>query len=80
LAVVASPAPFHAKHSLPLIEAGIPALIEKPVAVTEGDADTIFQATQLHGTPVAIGYCLRYLPSVIKLKELIEQRCIGQIY
>jgi predicted dehydrogenase len=80
LVIVASPAPFHALHSIPLIEAGIPTLIEKPVTTTVEDANAIQQAIKLHATPVAIGYCLRYLPSAQKLKVLLETGKLGTLY
>ncbi|MFT6734924.1 MAG: putative dehydrogenase [Polaribacter sp.] len=80
LVIVASPAPFHAQHSIPFIEAGIPTLIEKPVATSVEDAEAIKRAIDLHQTPVLIGYCLRYLPSVQKLKILLEQGGIGTLY
>lgn len=80
LVIVASPAPFHAQHSIPLIEAGIPTLIEKPVTTTREDAKAIKKAIDEHGTPVAVGYCLRYLPSAQKLKVLLDNKAIGTLY
>ncbi|EYU14227.1 Gfo/Idh/MocA family protein [Photorhabdus aegyptia] len=80
LVVVASPAPFHAKHALPLIEAGIPTLIEKPVTVTMTDCEALISAIDSTSTPVAVGYCLRYLPSARKVKSLLEQELVGTIY
>ena len=80
LVIVASPAPFHAQHSIPFIEAGIPTLIEKPVTTSLEDAKAINRVIELHQTPVSIGYCLRYLPSAQKLKALLEQGIIGTLY
>jgi predicted dehydrogenase len=80
LVIVASPAPFHAQHSIPFIEAGIPTLIEKPVTTSVDDAKAINRAVELHQTPVSIGYCLRYLPSAQKLKVLLDNGLIGTIY
>lgn len=80
LVIVASPAPFHAQHSIALIEAGIPTLIEKPVTTTCEDANAIKKAIDEHGTPVAVGYCLRYLPSAQKLKVLLDNKAIGTLY
>ena len=80
LVIVASPAPFHAQHSIPLIEAGIPTLIEKPVTTTREDANAIQKAINEHGTPVSVGYCLRYLPSAQKLKKLLDNKAIGTLY
>lgn len=80
LAIVASPAPFHAKHALPLIEANIPILIEKPLSVSVADSELVQHAVDKHGTPVAMGYCLRYLSSAIAFKKLLEQQAAGNIY
>ena len=80
LVIVASPAPFHAQHAIPLVEAGIPTLIEKPVTTTSEDADSIQKAIDEHGTPVAVGYCLRYLPSAKELKRLLDNKAIGTLY
>lgn len=80
LVIVASPAPFHTQHSIPLIEAGIPTLIEKPVTTTCEDANAIKKAIAEHGTPVAVGYCLRYLPSAQNLKVLLDNKAIGTLY
>lgn len=80
LVIIASPAPFHAKHSIPFIEAGIPTLIEKPVTTTVEDAKAIQQAMEQYSTPVAIGYCLRYLSSALKMKALLEECKVGSLY
>lgn len=80
LVIVASPAPFHAKHAVPLIEAGVPTLIEKPVTTTLDDAVKIERAIAKYNTPVAIGYCLRYLPSTQKMKALLESKKVGVLY
>ena len=80
MAIVASPATFHAKHAIPLIEAGIPVLIEKPLAAKESDIVAIIEAVDKYQTPVAVGYCLRYLSSSSYIKELFEEKLIGNIY
>lgn len=80
LVIVASPAPFHAKHSIPFIEAGVPTLIEKPISAKFDDAKAIQLAIEEYKTPVVVGYCLRYLPSAKKLKEILGKSIIGTIY
>ncbi|RKF17811.1 gfo/Idh/MocA family oxidoreductase [Alginatibacterium sediminis] len=80
LVIVASPAPFHARHAIKLIEAGIPTLIEKPVTTSVCDAKRIQSAINKYRTPVAVGYCLRYLPSAQKLRKLLQQQTIGVVY
>ncbi|MCP1338551.1 Gfo/Idh/MocA family oxidoreductase [Idiomarina sp. M1R2S28] len=80
LVIVASPAPFHAAHAIPLIEAGIPVLIEKPVTATLEDAKALQAAITRYQTPVAVGYCLRYLSSVLEMKAILASGKLGQLY
>jgi len=80
IAIVASPAPFHAIHVKLLLLSGIPSLIEKPVTSNSQDAQELIRMHNETGTPTAVGYCLRYMPSSIKMKELLEQDIIGNIY
>ena len=80
LVIVASPATFHAKHAIPLIEAGIPTLIEKPVTAEVKDIKLLSEAISKYQTPVAVGYCLRYLPSSLKVKKLLEENKLGILY
>ncbi|MBN3575776.1 Gfo/Idh/MocA family oxidoreductase [Vibrio neptunius] len=79
LVLVASPAPFHAQHAIPLIEACIPTLIEKPVTANVEDARKLIAAAEITQTPVAVGYCLRYLPSTEVVKRLLESNSIGTL-
>lgn len=80
LVIIASPAPFHAHFAVPLIEACIPTLIEKPVTTTIDDAKLIQRAVEKYKSPVAIGYCLRYLPSAIKLRSILEEKEVGILF
>ncbi|MGB5886574.1 MAG: Gfo/Idh/MocA family oxidoreductase [Acinetobacter venetianus] len=79
-AIIASPAPFHAQHAIPFIKAGIPVLIEKPVSVTQTDAQALIDVEAQYKTPVAVGYCLRYLPSAQQVRQMIQEGVIGNLY
>ena len=80
MAIVASPAPFHKSHAKLLLLAGIPTLIEKPVTSSSQDVYELMKIYEETHTPAAVGYCLRYMPSSIKIKELLDQKIIGSIY
>lgn len=80
IVVVASPAPFHVKHAIPLIEVGIPTLIEKPVTSSKQDSELLQKVVNKNSTPVVVGYCLRYLSSSIKMKSLLNENALGVIY
>lgn len=79
-AIIASPATCHAKHAVPLIQANIPVLIEKPVVEDFNGAEQLVQAGSDFTTPIAIAYCLRYLPSMQIVKQLLRERKVGQLY
>ncbi|MFT4898881.1 MAG: putative dehydrogenase [Flavobacteriales bacterium] len=78
--IIASPATLHSSHAAPLIEAGIPVLIEKPLTASTADALDLLAIAKLHKTPIAVGYCLRYLSSAPIIKQLIEDNTIGTLY
>lgn len=80
MAIIASPAPFHKKHALSFIDKHIPTLIEKPVTTTVQDAELIINASSKNHTPVAVGYCLRFLPSSKVVKKFIRDSKLGEIY
>lgn len=80
LAIIASPATLHAQHAIPLIKAGIPTLIEKPVVADVKDIAALQNIIKATKTPVAIGYCLRYLPSGLKVKDILAQKKLGTLY
>lgn len=79
-AIVASPASFHADHVRKLLNVGIPCLIEKPLANNLQNAEKIIKIYNEIKVPVCVGYCIRYMPSAIKMKKLIEQKILGKIY
>lgn len=80
MAIVASPATFHAQHAISLLRAGIPVLIEKPLTASVADAEAIATIAKDTKVVAAVGYCLRYLPSSKKVKELIQNGDLGDLY
>lgn len=59
--VVSTSEPFHVEPSLAALAAGKPILIEKPIAMTMPDADTIIDAVAAAGVDARVGYSMRYL-------------------
>jgi len=80
MAIVASPATMHTAHAVALIEAGIPVLVEKPLAASVADTQSIMEAARLHSVAVGVGYCLRYMPVIKELKDIIHTGRMGKIY
>jgi predicted dehydrogenase len=61
--VVAAPTGLHAEVSLPLLEAGVDLLVEKPIAATPAEARSIEAAAGRHGRVVAVGHVERFNPA-----------------
>jgi predicted dehydrogenase len=72
LAVVAVPTESHAAIALPLIESGVHTLIEKPVARTVIEADTLIAAAQRAGVVLAVGHSERFNPAVVAARPYIN--------
>lgn len=80
MAIVASPATMHATHAIKLIKSGVPVLVEKPLTASVADAHSILEAARQHSVAVSVGYCLRYMPVIKELKNIIHTGSMGKIY
>ncbi len=79
-AIVATPTAFHLDMASQLAEAGIHALIEKPVASTAKDATTLRDLFALKGLIGGVGHIERYNPALQSARQRIEDGLIGEIY
>lgn len=79
LAVIASPAPFHLPVAMALARAGVPLLIEKPIAVTAHMVPELMALCAEAGTPLLVGYNLRFLPSLQAFRSFVQAGRIGRI-
>lgn len=64
------PTKHHAAASVPLLERGIPALVEKPLATDVKQAKDIIAAAQRGGAQLAVGHVERFQPGVLKVREM----------
>ena len=79
--IVASPAPFHADIAKKLLAHNIAVLIEKPLADNAQACMALQTFCQQKQAPsIAVGYCLRFLPSARVVKDYLDQRLLGTVY
>lgn len=79
-AVVASPAPFHTSGALVFLEAGVPVLIEKPLAAQSAEAIAFFAKATEPGIPaVRVGYCLRFLSTAGTVSDILASGRLGDL-
>lgn len=78
--VIASSAKTHAELGLQAVEAGVPALIEKPFALTAADAEELAETAARRGVPLLVGHLLEYHPVVERLRAMIRGGDLGDLY
>jgi predicted dehydrogenase len=71
-AVVAVSSSAHLEVGRALLEAGIPCLIEKPLALDEADCLTLIAAAARRGVVLAVGHTERFNPATAALMTLTE--------
>jgi hypothetical protein len=80
LAVIATPSHLHLMVLEPLLRAGIPCYVEKPVVVNAAQAEAL--QGLLGGLPspslTLVGCNLRFLPSLMRLRELLDRGAVGK--
>lgn len=75
-AVVAASTEHHHSLALPIIAAGLPLLIEKPVCPSLAQTREVVEASRTAGTPLQCGLLERFNPAVITAMEMIEAPCL----
>jgi UDP-N-acetylglucosamine 3-dehydrogenase len=69
------PTEHHTKVALMVIQAGMPLLIEKPLASTVGEARQVVDAAQQAGVTLAVGHIERHNPAIAAVKRHLQ---VGQ--
>jgi predicted dehydrogenase len=72
-AVLAVPSELHALVGVPLLEAGIDLLVEKPIATDVADAVALVDAAKASGAILMVGHIERFNPAVMELAKLITE-------
>ncbi|GAA1723361.1 hypothetical protein GCM10009809_19040 [Isoptericola hypogeus] len=78
-AFVTTPDHTHAEVAVELLEAGVAAYIEKPLAVSIEDADRILEAGHRTGTKVYVGHNMRHMQVVRMMKDIVDRGEIGEV-
>lgn len=77
--IIATPTGLHVDCALSAIESGAHVFMEKPLAVTPSDGQTILDALQQRPVVNQIGYVLRFNDIILAIKALIDDGSIGEI-
>ena len=72
-ALLASPPGEHPDQAIACLRAGLPVLVEKPLALSLADAARIVQESSRVGLPVAVGQNFRYLPRERAVRKALAE-------
>lgn len=79
LVLVLTPASAHRAIVAAVAEAGVHVFCEKPLAVTLADGEAMVAACARAGVKLFYGSCYRFLPAIVKARELIAEGAIGKV-
>jgi UDP-N-acetylglucosamine 3-dehydrogenase len=79
-ACLAAPAATLPALGRAVIDAGIPMLVEKPLAADEHEAWALVREAEQRGVLLGVGHVERCNPAVLALKERLDSGMIGRIY
>ena len=79
-AVIACPTGLHVEVGLALAEAGVCALVEKPLADSLGGAQTLVDAFESRGLVAGVGHIERFNPALQSLRARLEAGELGEVY
>jgi len=78
--VITSETKYHVELAERAATAGKAIIMYKPMALTQNGAERIADAVEKAGVPYTLGWQMRVDPQNIKIKELITEKTIGDIY
>jgi predicted dehydrogenase len=77
--VLATPAATHAAMALRVLASGRHVMVEKPLALSTGDADEVVRAAEEANRIVMVGHTFLYSPPVQRLRAYVDQGDLGAI-
>lgn len=78
-AIIAGPATTHLPVAMALAAAGIPLLVEKPIADHPDGLEALLALCRERRLTLMTGYNLRFLPSLRETKRLLDDGAIGPV-
>src|SRR4029079_15895883 len=76
---IATPHQFHAPHAVLAAEHGKHIILEKPMALTLDDCDTIIAAVERHKVHLVVGHTHPFDPNVRLMRDIIARGELGKL-
>jgi predicted dehydrogenase len=77
--VIAAPVPLHAELAVRALDAGKHCFVEKPLAYSVAEAESVVAAAEAAERVLMVGHLLEYHPGVRKLKEVAASGELGDM-
>jgi predicted dehydrogenase len=77
--IIATPNQLHVENGLEAVAAGVPAIVEKPIADDVASATRLVEAAERTKVPLLVGHHRRYNPMIQKAKEIITTGRLGRV-
>jgi len=76
---IATPPDVHLEYTRKAMQAGKPVYVEKPMARNFAECEEMNKISRETGVPLFVAYYRRTLPYFVKLKEMIDQKVVGDV-
>jgi len=79
-AILSNPASLHIEIAKKLVKKGVHLLIEKPISNSSVGVEELIELCKVNNTILMVGYNLRFLPSLLKFRGLLDNNICGRVY
>ncbi len=77
--VLATPNALHVEHAIACMQAGLPMLLEKPIAVTVVEGEVLVKAADAARARILIGHHRAHSPIMAKAREVVASGQLGRL-
>jgi predicted dehydrogenase len=77
--VLATPNALHVEHAMVCMQAGLPMLLEKPIAVTVAEGEALVAAADQAQARILIGHHRAHSPIMAKARQVVESGTLGRL-
>jgi len=77
--VLATPNPLHVPQALQCIDAGMPILLEKPIATSVAEGEQLLRVVEATGAKVLMGHHRAHSPIMAKAREVLDSGKLGKL-
>lgn len=76
---IATPPFLHSLQTIKLANYGKHVLCEKPMAISIEECQRMIDSTSANDVKLMIGHCFRFHPCIMKIKQLLSRKVLGEI-